>query len=187
MGVWVGGGCVVVGHVAGSVVGEWVAMLLVRWGWRWPLREARARAQRCVENTRMRGGAKPEPGHGAEPIIPVNIKHVEPSVGGWVVGVRVVVGGRMCGRWVDGWAVGVLWLGRRVARWLVSGWVGYWRGGVGGGLCVELEPAHGAVPKLPECAALSLSKRTALGRPYTHISSRHSQAWVGGWWVVCGW
>ena len=72
-------------------------------------------------------GAKTETAHGAEPSIPVHIKHAKPNVGGWVVvGVRVVAGGRMGGGWVDGRAVGVLSLGKCVARWLVSVWVCCW-------------------------------------------------------------
>ena len=72
-------------------------------------------------------GAKTETAHGAEPNIPVHIKHAKPNVGGWVVvGVRVVAGGRMGGGWVDGRAVGVLSLVKCVARWLVSVWVCCW-------------------------------------------------------------
>ena len=114
-------------QVGGSLVCDCVDELLARRSLRWPMRLARSSARRCAENARM-CGAKTEPTHGAEPNITVHMSHAKPNVGGWVVGgVRVVAGGRMCGGWVHWWAVGVLWLGRWAARWLVIVWTGSWR------------------------------------------------------------
>ena len=91
----------------------------------------------------LTSGAEPQRAHGAER------------------NTRVVAGGRMDVRWVDGWAAGVLCC-KCVARWLVCGWMGWWRGGAGGGLCAELQ-------HIPECAALSQNQRTAPSRTYECI------------------